>query len=121
MAAGLATLDVMLEENLQARCKEIGSYLLEGLNSLKENHSIVGDVRGQGLMLGMEFVEDSSSLAPNGPATAQVHEAAKNRGLILGKGGLHGNVLRIKPPMCITRGDCDFAIDVLDRVIGEVS
>ena len=121
MAAGMATLEVMLEENLQARCLEIGGYLLEGLNSLKASHSIVGDVRGQGLMLGMEFVQDREGLQPNPQATAQVHEGAKARGLLLGKGGLHGSVLRIKPPMCITREDCDFAIDVLDRALSEVN
>jgi alanine-glyoxylate transaminase/(R)-3-amino-2-methylpropionate-pyruvate transaminase len=121
MAAGLATLEVMQEENLQGRCLEIGGYLRDGLNSLMENHDIVGDVRGQGLMLGLEFVEDRTTLAPNAAATAQVHEAAKAHGLLLGKGGLHGNVLRIKPPMCITREDCDFAIDVLDRAIAGVS
>ena len=121
MAAGLATLDVMLEDDLQSRCLEIGNYLLDGLESLKSKHGIVGDVRGQGLMLGMEFVDDRNSLAPNPAATAQVHEEAKNKGLIVGKGGLNGNVLRIKPPMCITRDDCDFAVDVLDRVIAEVN
>jgi alanine-glyoxylate transaminase/(R)-3-amino-2-methylpropionate-pyruvate transaminase len=121
MAAGLATLNVMLEDDLQARCHEIGGHLLEGLKDLQSNHDIVGDARGQGLMLGLELVMDSKSLAPNGAAAAQVHERAKEFGLLLGKGGLKGNVLRIKPPMCITREDCDFAINVLDRCLHEVS
>ncbi|MDB4775722.1 aspartate aminotransferase family protein [bacterium] len=121
MAAGLATLDVMLEDDLQSRCHDIGGHLLEGLKSLQATHDIVGDARGQGLMLGLELVMDSTSLAPNGPAAAQVHDRAKDMGLLLGKGGLKGNVLRIKPPMCITREDCDFAIDVLDRCLHEVS
>ena len=120
MAAGLATLDVMLEEDLQSRCHEIGGHLLDGLKHLVSSHDIVGDARGQGLMLGLELVTDSKSMAPNGPATAQVHERAKEFGLLLGKGGLKGNVLRIKPPMCITRADCDFAIEVLDRCLSEV-
>ena len=119
MAAGLATLDVMLEENLQQRCLEIGGYLKDGLENLKSRHAVVGDVRGQGLMLGLEFVEDRNGLAPNTALTAEVHERAKAHGLLLGKGGLHGNVLRIKPPMCITREDCDFAIEVIDRAISE--
>lgn len=120
MAAGLATLDVMLDEDLQSRCHEIGGHLLDGLKHLVSSHDIVGDARGQGLMLGLELVTDSKSMAPNGPATAQVHERAKEFGLLLGKGGLKGNVLRIKPPMCITRADCDFAIEVLDRCLSEV-
>ena len=121
MAAGLATLEVMLEDDLQSRCHDIGGHLLEGLKGLQANHDIVGDARGQGLMLGLELVMDSKSLAPNGPAAAQVHDQAKDMGLLLGKGGLKGNVLRIKPPMCITREDCDFAIDVLDRCLHGVS
>jgi len=120
MAAGLATLEVMLDEDLQSRCHEIGGHLLDGLKHLVSSHDIVGDARGQGLMLGLELVTDSKSMAPNGPATAQVHERAKEFGLLLGKGGLKGNVLRIKPPMCITRADCDFAIEVLDRCLSEV-
>ena len=75
----------------------------------------------QGLRGGLERVLDSTSLPPNGPDAAQVHDRAKDMGLLLGKGGLKGNVLRIKPPMCITREDCDFAIDVLDRCLHEVS
>ena len=121
MAAGLATLDVMLEDDLQSRCRDIGGHLLEGLKSLQSSYDIVGDARGQGLMLGLELVMDSKSLAPNWPAAARVHDRAKEMGLLLGKGGLKGNVLRIKPPMCITREDCDFAIDVLDRCLHEVS
>ena len=71
MAAGLATLDVMLEDDLQSRCRDIGGHLLEGLKSLQSSYDIVGDARGQGLMLGLELVMDAKSLAPNGPATAQ--------------------------------------------------
>ena len=70
MAAGLATLDVMLADDLQSRCHDIGGHLLEGLKSLQATHDIVGDARGQGLMLGLELVMDSTSLAPNGPAAS---------------------------------------------------
>lgn len=121
MAAGLATLEVMLDEDLQSRCHEIGGHLRGGLQGLMDRHPVVGDVRGQGLMLGVEFVEDRDSLRPNPAACAHVHEAAKDAGVLLGKGGLHGNVLRIKPPMCLTREDCDFAVAVLDHAIAEVS
>jgi alanine-glyoxylate transaminase/(R)-3-amino-2-methylpropionate-pyruvate transaminase len=81
----------------------------------------VGDVRGQGLMLGMELVTDRSTKTPATAETAQVHERAKDLGVLIGKGGLYGNVLRIKPPMCIEREDCDFICKVLDICLSEVS
>lgn len=118
-AQGLATLKVLLEDDYQKRAHEIGGYLKSGLEDLKSRHDIVGDVRGQGLMLGMELVEDRTSLTPAPAMTAKVHERARDLGLLIGKGGLHGNVLRIKPPMCIEREDCEFMCQVLDMCLTE--
>ncbi len=119
-AQGLATLDIILEENIQARAKEVGGHFLDGLHDLQSRHQkVIGDIRGRGLMLGLEFVTDPESKAPNGPLCADVFERAKDMGLLIGKGGLAGNVLRIKPPMCITKEDCDFACKVLDIAITE--
>lgn len=119
-AQGHATLQVILEEKIQQRAKEIGGYLMEGLRDLQNRHpKVIGDVRGRGLMLGVEFVTDMGSKAPNGALCAAVFERAKDLGLLIGKGGLAGNVLRIKPPMCITKEDCDFACKVLDIAISE--
>jgi len=120
MAQGLATLDVILEEKIQQRAKEMGAYLMEGLRDLEKRHAIVGDVRGRGLMLGMEIVEDKKSKTPAGARCAAVFERCKDLGVMVGKGGLFGNVLRIKPPMCITREDCEFCCRVLDIALGEV-
>lgn len=120
-AAGMATLEVMLEENLQAHCHELGEHLLAGMRAMQQRHDRIADVRGRGLMLGMEFVTDGASLEPDPVLATAVHDACKDLGLLLGKGGTSGNVLRIKPPMCITREDCDFALAVLDRAIGEVA
>lgn len=120
MAAGLATLCVIKEEKIQQRAKTIGAYLKDGLNELKSRHTCVGDVRGQGLMLGMELVEDQETKEPSPTKTAAVHERAKDLGLLVGKGGLYGNVLRIKPPMCITKEDCEFLCKVLDIALTEV-
>ncbi|MGH7131974.1 MAG: aspartate aminotransferase family protein [Phycisphaerales bacterium] len=120
-AAGLATLNVMLDENIQGRAKEIGAYLIEGFHDLQKRHPIVGDVRGRGLMLGMEIVEDRKTNAPAGAKCAAIFERCKDLGVLVGKGGLNGNVLRIKPPMCITKADCDFMCKVLDIALGEAA
>ncbi|HED52990.1 MAG TPA: aspartate aminotransferase family protein [Phycisphaerales bacterium] len=113
-AQGLATLNVILEDNIQQHAHDVGSYLKEGLVGLQKSHPTIGDVRGQGLMLGVEIVEDKKSKTPSPVKTAIVHERSEDLGLLIGKGGLAGNVLRIKPPMCITRKDADFMLEVLD-------
>lgn len=119
MAQGMATLDVLLEDNVQQHAHDVGGYLKEGLEELASRHTLIGDVRGQGLMLGMELVESRDTKVPATAQAAQVHERAKDLGLLLGKGGLHGNVLRIKPPMCIQKEDCDFLCRVLDICLSE--
>jgi len=117
---GKAVLEVIDRENLQQNCLEVGAYLMEGLTKLMSRHDVIGDVRGKGLMLGVELVEDRKTKEPAGDKCVQVLERAKELGLLIGKGGLYGNVLRIKPPMCITRADVDFMLEVLDIVFGEL-
>jgi alanine-glyoxylate transaminase/(R)-3-amino-2-methylpropionate-pyruvate transaminase len=114
MAAGLAVLDVIDEEQLQENARVVGGRFLQGLRRLQDRHAMIGDVRGMGLMLGVELV-DPATRAPAPLQTLDVLEAAREMGVLLGKGGLDGNVLRIKPPLCITAADVDFALDVLDR------
>jgi alanine-glyoxylate transaminase/(R)-3-amino-2-methylpropionate-pyruvate transaminase len=121
MAAGLAVLDVIEEEGLQENCRVIGARLLRGLRRLATRHELIGDVRGMGLMLGLELVRDRATREPAKQETLDVLEHARELGVLFGKGGLDGNVLRIKPPMCITAEDADFAIDVLDRALGAVA
>jgi alanine-glyoxylate transaminase/(R)-3-amino-2-methylpropionate-pyruvate transaminase len=115
MAAGLAVMEVIEEEGLQRNALVVGRRLKEGLQRLAGEHRLVGDVRGLGLMLGVELVTDRAARTPAAAATLQVMEEARAMGVLLGKGGLAGNVLRIKPPMCVTADDVDFALDVLDR------
>ena len=117
-AAGLAVMEVIDEEGLQENARVVGARMRAGLDRLKRSHPIVGDVRGMGLMLGMELVSDRATRAPAKAEAADVLEACRELGVLVGKGGLDGNVLRIKPPMCITAEDADFAIDVLDRALG---
>jgi alanine-glyoxylate transaminase/(R)-3-amino-2-methylpropionate-pyruvate transaminase len=117
MAAGLAVLTVIEEEGLQENARVIGEKLLHGFRDLQARHTLIGDVRGQGLMLGIELVEDRETRAPAPAQTLEVLDRCREQGLLLGKGGLAGNVLRIKPPLCITAADADFALDVLDRAL----
>jgi alanine-glyoxylate transaminase/(R)-3-amino-2-methylpropionate-pyruvate transaminase len=115
MAAGLAVLDVIDEEGLQENCRVVGGHLIAGLKKLQQRHAIVGDVRGMGLMIGVELVRDRATREPAKQETLDVLEHCREMGMLIGKGGLDGNILRIKPPMCITKDDADYALEVLDR------
>ncbi len=118
---GLSVLEIIDEENIQQKAREVGGYLKDRLLELKDKHTLIGDVRGMGLMLGVELVKDHKSKEPAVAETARVVELAKDRSLLLGKGGYYGNVLRIKPPMCITKDDCDFLADCLDACLADVA
>jgi alanine-glyoxylate transaminase/(R)-3-amino-2-methylpropionate-pyruvate transaminase len=120
-AVGKAVLEVIDEEKLQENSDRVGSYIIEGLTKLQEIYPVIGEVRGKGLMLGVELVKDRKTKEPAKEECAQVHERAKELGLLIGKGGLYANVLRIKPPMCITLEDADFMLNVLDIAFSEVS
>jgi len=115
MAAGLAVLDIIEQDGLQENCRIVGGRFKAGLQRLMKSHALVGDVRGMGLMLGVELVRDRATREPARGETVDVLEAARELGVLIGKGGLDSNVLRIKPPMCITAADVDFALDVLDH------
>ena len=118
LAASLAVLDVIDDEGIQANAKKLGARLRTGLEKMARSHKIIGDVRGMGLMLGVEMVRDRGTKEPAKDEAADILEAAREAGLLIGKGGLNSNVLRIKPPMCIAEADVDFALDVLDKALG---
>ncbi|HUQ47614.1 MAG TPA: aspartate aminotransferase family protein [Gemmatimonadaceae bacterium] len=112
MAAGNAVLDVIDEDGLQENSRVIGARLKSGLQKLAKEHNIIGDVRGMGLMLGIELVRDRGTKEPAKAEALDVLEATREMGMLIGKGGIDGTVIRIKPPMCITLADADFALDV---------
>jgi alanine-glyoxylate transaminase/(R)-3-amino-2-methylpropionate-pyruvate transaminase len=120
MAQGRAVLQVIEREKLQENSLMIGGYLKAGFGKLAEKHSLIGDVRGLGLMLGVELVKDRKTKIPAKDECAAVFETCKDLGLLIGKGGLSGNTLRIKPPMCITKADADFMLAVIDEALGSV-
>jgi alanine-glyoxylate transaminase/(R)-3-amino-2-methylpropionate-pyruvate transaminase len=117
-AIGKAVLEVIEKENLQANSLKMGAHLLGGLNKLKDKHKIIGDVRGKGLLLGIEMVKDRTTKTPASAECAQVLENARELGLLLGKGGLWGQTIRLAPPMCITKADADFIVAVFDEAFG---
>ncbi len=120
MTQGLATLEVIDAEGIQANARAVGGHLKARLLELQDKHPLIGEVRGMGLMLGVELVGDRQSKAPAKAETADVLELCKDRGLLIGRGGIDGNVVRIKPPMCLGRDDADFLVDCLDEVLSIV-
>lgn len=116
-AGGRAVLRVIQEEGLQENCVKVGTMLKKGLEGLQAKHDVIGDVRGSGLMLGMELVKDRESKEPASAEAAHMFESVKDMGLLIGKGGPHGNVFRIKPPMCFTAEDAEFTVEVMDRAL----
>ena len=120
MAAGLAVMEVIDEEGIQARAERVGGRFKQGLEELMRRHRLIGDVRGKGLMLGVELVRDRETKVPAKDEALEVMELARDMGVLLGKGGLDGNTLRIKPPMCLTEADVDFALEVLDAALKKV-
>ncbi|HYI97030.1 MAG TPA: aspartate aminotransferase family protein [Bryobacteraceae bacterium] len=112
--AAKAVIDFIEENNLRINAAETGAYLRGKLEELKEKHSLIGDVRGMGLMQALELVEDRTSKAPAVAATAAVMEAARENRILIGKGGLYGNVIRITPPLNISKTDVDEFVGRLD-------
>ncbi len=123
-AGGLANLRYLLDHDLQANCAEQGRRLMAGLEPLKGDLAVVGDVRGRGLMIGVELIVPGDrterwpeGLVPNPVAAANAMERCKDAGLLIGKGGLYGNCLRIAPPMSVTADEVDEALATLVDVL----
>jgi 4-aminobutyrate aminotransferase len=119
-AAANATLDYVLSHDLQANAAKVGTVLLEGVRGLRAAHPFIGDVRGKGLMIGVELVVPGSK-TPDATAASRVMEETKLRGLLVGKGGLYGNVLRIAPPLTLSQEEAAEGLELLAEAISVAS
>ncbi|HXE91707.1 MAG TPA: aspartate aminotransferase family protein [Terriglobales bacterium] len=115
-----AVIDLIEEDDLRTNAAVVGGYFREKLEELKEKHPLIGDVRGMGLMQALELVADRKSKEPATQATLALMEEARKRGLLIGRGGLHGNVIRMSPPLNIARSDVDEAARILDQCFAAV-
>jgi 4-aminobutyrate aminotransferase-like enzyme len=118
--AARATIAVMEEDRLMDNADVVGHYYRSKLEELQQKHPLIGEVRGMGLLQGIEIVKDRQTKEPGPQETNRVMDEAKNRGLLIGKGGLYGNVLRTSPPLNISKTDVDEAIRILDEAFTAV-
>ncbi|KAM7501740.1 hypothetical protein LguiB_000644 [Lonicera macranthoides] len=119
-AAGSAVLRVIEKDKLQENAFTVGSYLKERLLALKEKYELIGDVRGRGLMLGVELVTDHELKTPAKAEINHLMDQIKEMGVLIGKGGFYGNVFRITPPLCFSKEDADFLIGVMDYTMSKM-
>ncbi|GGI45985.1 4-aminobutyrate aminotransferase-like enzyme/Ser/Thr protein kinase RdoA (MazF antagonist) [Agromyces flavus] len=117
--AGLAVLDAFRDERLQRNAADTGAYLKGRLEALAQRHPLIGAVHGLGLYLGVEFVRDRATLEPATEETAAICDRLLTLGVIMQPTGDHQNVLKVKPPLVVTRESADFFVDMLDRVLDE--
>lgn len=119
-AAGLATLQVIREENLLKNARQVGARLLAGAKALQQKYPIIGDVRGIGLMVGLEFVVPGPEKQPNPQVVQAVLEECLSRGLLLYSAGLYSHVIRIFPPLIVNQAQVDEALQILDDSLAVV-
>ncbi len=117
---GMTVLDIMRDESLVENARVVGAHLKAGLEGLGTRHPLIGAVHGLGLYLGVELVRSPTTLEPAAAEAAAICEALLAEGCIVQPTGDHKNVLKIKPPMVITRESVDFFVDALDRVLSAV-
>jgi 4-aminobutyrate aminotransferase len=119
-AGAKAALDYILDKDLQANAAKLGSHLINGLRDVSEENPVIGDVRGKGLMIGLELVgPDGRTASPD--AASRFLEHARERGLLVGKGGLHNNVIRLAPPMTLTEEETQEGLAILTETAAVVN
>ena len=118
---GMAVLDVIQQEDLQSHALQIGQYLLEKLHHLQTAHPTMGDVRGQGLFLGIEIVKDPNTREPDSTRAKQIVEDMKSQRILLSIDGPHQNVIKFKPPMSFDLANADRVVMTLERVLNDLN
>jgi 4-aminobutyrate aminotransferase-like enzyme len=119
-AAGIAVLDVIRDENLVENARVVGSYLRNGLADLMAHHSVIGDVRGVGLAIGVELVRDRATREPATAETARLLNLLRDEGVLLGGEGRFGNVLKVRPPIVFSREDANVAVAAMQRALARL-
>lgn len=119
-AAGLAGLEVIDSENLFEYATRMGSYFIDELKSLAKQHPLMGDVRGRGLLIGVEFVRNEETKEPATGELARIVQECYKRGLIIAPYGRHAQVMRIFPPLNIEKEQIDRSLEIIDKATGEV-
>jgi 4-aminobutyrate aminotransferase len=113
--AALANLRYLIDNDLQTNARKLGEHCLGALREIAENHPIVGEVRGKGLLIAIELVGPGKS--PDSGAAARLMEECRSRGLLAGKGGLYGNVIRLAPPLSLTMEEADLGIQIIGEAL----
>jgi 4-aminobutyrate aminotransferase len=119
-SGALANLEYLLSRDLQGNALKMGHAFFERLQPLAERHAYVAEVRGRGLMIALELCRPDGQLTPWPEAATALMESCKRRGLLIGKGGLYGNVLRIAPPLSITATEVSEGLDIIEAAADEV-
>jgi 4-aminobutyrate aminotransferase len=118
--AAKATIEFIEEENLLENAEVVGNYFRGKLDELQRKYPVIGEVRGKGLMLALEIVKDRTTKEPAPEITLQLLERTRDNGLLVGRGGLYGNVIRLSPMLNIGKADVDEAARLLDKSLGQI-
>jgi len=119
-AAGIATIEIIERERLHENARRVGGHMMRRLQEMKEEHRLIGDVRGSGLLIGVELVRDRESKEPANTETAKLCYRAWELGLLTEYVGLHSNVIEITPPLILTEEQADRGLDLLEKALSDV-
>ena len=119
-AVGMAVLDVLEQEQLMENARDVGKYVIEGLQKLQDRYDLIGDVRGLGLFFGVELVKDRSSKEPAAGETGKIVNMMRDRGILMSRIGAYDNVLKMRPPMPFSRENADQLLSALDESLAAV-
>ncbi len=119
-AAALANIDVMIDEKLPENAATRGAQLMAGLEKIRANNKLIGDVRGKGLMIGIELVKDADK-TPAAAEAGEVRRHCREAGILVGVGGSLGNVVRLQPPLVITEEECARVLETLETVLADTA